>query len=575
MVGGKKAEELVSKVIEMRFENSQFQTATAETMKSLNRLESSCKALDGAASGLAYLGKAASNLSSVSFYGMSSGLHTVVDGFSAMGTIGDTVLRNLTNRVTDFVMTSIGRFKSFTSSLLGVESIIGGFSEYEDKMGSIQTIKTNTAEKGTTLEEITATLDELNHYADQTIYSFKEMTRNIGTFTAAGVSLEDSAAAIKGISNLAAGVGSTPQQAANAMYQLSQALASGTVNLQDWNSVVNAGMGGQYFQNALKETARELAKAKGVAVKEFQGTFRESIAGNAKGTPWLTSEVLLETLKKFANDPSLMEAATRVKTYTQLIDTMKESVGSGWTETWEYIIGDLDEASDFFTAISKGFDKIVGSSADARNEMMKFWHDNGGRALLIKALATGFKNLSTAMKPIKRAFNAAFPPIGKKRLIGMSEGLLNFMASLKLTDPQLEFLRNTSDRAFGALKVLLNTFKGISKVVKIVGGKQIPEVFSFLIGIASKAETGLQSFIGVLEHFLGIDLRVPTMKDFEDFGNFINDTLDAAKKKFTDSKTAISEFYGSLADGKVKEFVDRQTEALRNFFQTIVSANKS
>lgn len=569
MIGGKKAEELVNKVIEMRFENSQFQTATAETMKSLNRLESSCKALDGAATGLAYLGKAASNLSSVSFYGMSSGLHTVVDGFSAMGTIGDTVLRNLTNRVTDFVMTSIGRFKSFTSSLLGVESIMGGFSEYEDKMGSIQTIKTNTAEKGTTLEEITATLEELNHYADQTIYSFKEMTRNIGTFTAAGVSLEDSAAAIKGISNLAAGVGSTPQQAANAMYQLSQALASGTVNLQDWNSVVNAGMGGQYFQNALKETARELAKAKGVAIKEFQGTFRESIAGNAKGQPWLTSEVLLETLKKFAKDPSLMEAATRVKTFTQLIDTMKESVGSGWTETWEYVIGDLDEAGDFFTAISKGFDKIIGSSAEARNEMMKFWHDNGGRALLIKALATGFKNLSTAMKPIKRAFNAAFPPIGKERLIGMTEGLLNFMVGLKLTDPQLEFLRNASDRAFGALKVLLNTFKGISRVVKIVGGKQIPEAFSFLIEVASKAEAGLYSFIGVLEHFLGIDLRVPTMKDFEDFGNFINDTLDVAKKKFADSRTAISEFYGSLADGKVKEFVDRQTEALRNFFQTI------
>lgn len=331
-------------------------------MKSLNRLESSCKALDGAASGLTYLGKAASNLSSVSFYGMSSGLHTVVDGFSAMGTVGDAALRNLTNRLTDFVMNSVGQAKSFVSSLLGMESVMGGFSEYEDKMGSIQTIKTNTQDKGTTLKDITKTLDELNRYADQTIYSFKEMTRNIGTFTAAGVSLEDSAAAIKGISNLAAGVGSTPQQAANAMYQLSQALASGTVNLQDWNSVVNAGMGGQFFQNALKETARELAKAKGIAYKEFQGTFRESIAGNAKGTPWLTSEVLLETLKKFANDPSLMETVTRVKTWTQLIDTMKESVESGWTETWEYLIGDLDEASDFFTAISKGFDKIVGSS---------------------------------------------------------------------------------------------------------------------------------------------------------------------------------------------------------------------
>ena len=208
------------------------------------------------------------------------------------------------------------------------------------------------------------------------------------------------------------------------------------MNLQDWNSVVNAGMGGQYFQNALKETARELAKAKGIAVKEFEGTFRESISGNAKGQPWLTSEVLLETLKKFANDPSLMEAATRVKTWTQLIDTMKESVGSGWTETWEYLIGNLDEAGDFFTMISKGFDKIVGSASESRNTMMKFWHDNGGRDALIKALVTGFKNLATATKPIRRAFSEAFPPMGKERLLGMTEGLLNFASGLKLTEPQ-------------------------------------------------------------------------------------------------------------------------------------------
>lgn len=568
MVGGK-AEELVKKVIEMRFENKQFETATAETMKTLNRLQDGCKSMDATAAGLANLKRAASDFSSASFYAAADGIGVVVNRFSSMGVVGATVLQNLTNRVTDFVVSSVGRMKSFASSLFGLESIMGGFSEYEDKMGSIQTIKTNTAEKGTTLEDITKTLEELNHYADQTIYSFKEMTRNIGTFTAAGVSLEDSAVAIKGIANLAAGVGSSPQQAANAMYQLSQALASGTVNLQDWNSVVNAGMGGEYFQNALKETARELAKAKGVAVKEFQGTFRESISGNAKGAPWLTSEVLLETLKKFANDPSLMEAATRVKTFTQLIDTMKESVGSGWTETWEYLIGNLDEAGDFFTMISKGFDRIVGSASESRNAMMKFWHDNGGRDQLIKALVTGFQNLSTATKPIRRAFVAAFPPLTEKRLLGLTEQLLEFVSALKLTDPQLEFLRNASDRVFGALKILLDTFKGLARTTKIVGAKQIPEAFSLLITILTKAESAFKSFIGFVERFLGIDLRAPTMEDFVKLGNFLNDTLDGMKTRFSEAKMSISEFYASFADGKVKEFVNRQAEAVRNFFDNV------
>ena len=98
-----------------------------------------------------------------------------------------------------------------------------------------------------------------------TIYNFTEMTRNIGTFTAAGVDLDTSVAAIKGIANLAAVSGSNSQQASTAMYQLSQALAAGTVKLQDWNSVVNAGMGGQVFQDALKETA----KVHGIAIDEM------------------------------------------------------------------------------------------------------------------------------------------------------------------------------------------------------------------------------------------------------------------------------------------------------------------
>lgn len=110
-----------------------------------------------------------------------------------------------------------------------------------------------------------------------TIYNFTEMTRNIGTFTAAGVDLDTSVAAIKGIANLAAVSGSNSQQASTAMYQLSQALAAGTVKLQDWNSVVNAGMGGQVFQDALKETA----KVHGIAIDEMikdEGSFRETLS---------------------------------------------------------------------------------------------------------------------------------------------------------------------------------------------------------------------------------------------------------------------------------------------------------
>ena len=246
-----------------------------------------------------------------------------------MGIIGMTTIQNLTN-------SAINAGKRIVKALT-TDPIKTGFAEYETKMDAITTILTNTANKGSTMEDVTKVLDDLNRYADLTIYNFAEMTRNIGTFTAAGVGLEDSAIAIKGIANLAAGVGSTSRQAATAMYQLSQALAAGSVKLQDWNSVVNAGMGGQLFQNALRQTAKEM----GIAV-DTSKSFRESLQDG-----WITSEVLINTLKKFAQDETLLKAATQVKTFTQLIDTMKESMQSGWAQSWEYIIGNKDEATVF------------------------------------------------------------------------------------------------------------------------------------------------------------------------------------------------------------------------------------
>lgn len=285
---------------------------------------------------------------------------------------------------------------------LSLDPIISGFQEYETQINAVQTILANTSSKGTTLDQVNAALDELNHYADLTIYNFTEMTRNIGTFTAAGVDLNTSVAAIKGIANLAAVSGSTSQQASTAMYQLSQALASGTVKLQDWNSVVNAGMGGQVFQDALKETAR----VHGVAIDSMiakEGSFRETLS---KG--WLTSSILTETLQKFTGDlneetlksigytdeqiKKIMEmgktandAATKVKTFSQLKDTLAEALQSGWTQTWQTVIGDFEEAKELFTKFSDVFSDLINKSSEARNTVLE-----GG-------LNSGWQQLHTAL----------------------------------------------------------------------------------------------------------------------------------------------------------------------------------
>lgn len=367
------------RVVEMRFDNKHFENNVQTSLSTLDKLKQSLN-LTGAAKGLENVSAAARKFD---ISPLSTGVETVRAKFSALEVMAVTTLANITN-------SAVNAGKRIAKALT-IEPVTTGFSEYETKINAIQTIMSNTASKGTTMEDVTRVLNELNTYADKTIYNFAEMTKNIGTFTAAGVGLEESAAAIQGISNLAAASGSTSQQASTAMYQLSQALSTGVVKLMDWNSVVNAGMGGEKFQEALKSTAREYGVAVDDIIKK-NGSFRDSLHEE-----WLTAEILNTTLQKFTVEGAkayadsmvasgkytreqadalieeanaMNDAATKVKTFTQLWDTMKESVQSGWAQTWELIVGDFEEAKEFLTGLSDLFGGIIEKFSNARNALL-------------------------------------------------------------------------------------------------------------------------------------------------------------------------------------------------------------
>lgn len=394
------------RVVEMRFDNRNFESNVQTSMSTLDKLKEKLNFKNSSKS-LENLNGAAKK---VNLSGLSGAVETVHARFSALEVMGVTALANITN-------SAVNAGKRIVDALT-FEPVRTGFQEYETQINAIQTILANTESKGTTLKQVTAALDELNTYADKTIYNFTEMTRNIGTFTAAGVDLDTSVKAIQGIANLAAVSGSTSQQASVAMYQLSQALAAGTVKLMDWNSVVNAGMGGQVFQDALKETAR----VHGIAIDQMikdEGSFRETLSQG-----WITSEILTETLEKFtmtteglteseiANNRERLKsigytdeqinsifklgttatnAATKVKTFTQLWDVLKESAQSGWTKSWQIIIGDFEESKTLWTSVSDSVTGMINKMSDARNDMLE------------KALGDGSSKWSKLAEEINKA----------------------------------------------------------------------------------------------------------------------------------------------------------------------------
>lgn len=521
------------RVVEMQFDNKQFESGIQTSVKSLDKLKESLN-LEESANGLDSLQKAGKRFS---LDNLVDAAEAVTSKFSIMGTVGDQVMR----RITDAIFNAYNGMRRLVSSFT-TEPIRTGFSEYETQTNAIQTILANTSDamdklgysQQERLDVVNKKLDELNQYADKTIYNFTEMTRNIGTFTAAGVELNTAVASIQGIANLAAVSGSTSEQASRAMYQLSQAISTGTLRLLDWNSVVNAGMGGEVFQKALLRTAR----AMGVVGEKQQEAYAAVVAGNMSfrdslSSGWLTSDILTATLEQISWDfetlaesmgktveevkelkkadllasgytleetdaiialaETATDAATKVKTFSQLLDTLKEAAQSGWTQTWEYIIGDFGEAKELLTEISKYFGALIDGSSDARNTIVKEWKDLGGRSELIESFWNIIHALQNIIGTTKSAFQSIFPPATGKRLMTITQKFNGITESFKA------FTENADN-----MEVLRKAVRGIASVLDIVrsglclvgrGFKLVFRMAGSFFGVFARAANAIGDFI--------------------------------------------------------------------------------
>ena len=453
------------RVVEMRFDNKQFESNVQTSLSTIEKLKKSLD-MDGATKGLESIDSAAKK---VDMSGLGSAVETVKTRFSALEIMAVTALANITNSV---VNTGKQMLRSLT-----IEPISQGFEEYELKMGSIQTIMMST---GASLEEVNKYLQELNTYSDKTIYSFQDMTSNIGKFTNAGVGLEDAVMAIQGVSNVAAVSGANANEASRAMYNFAQALSAGYVKLIDWKSIENANMATVEFKTQLLESAvacGTLTKTADGMYKTVKGNVIDATHGfnDSLQDQWMTTEALVGTLRNYADETTeigakAFAAAQDVKTFTQLMDTLKEAVGSGWANTWEILFGDFEEAKELWTGLSQVIGGFIDAQADARNEMLQGWKDLGGRTKLIEALKNAFEGVQSVIKPIYEAFREIFPPTTAQQLYDITENLRKFTANLKLSDTASANLKSTFKGLFAILDIVKQAFSAIFTAIKPLFG---------------------------------------------------------------------------------------------------------
>lgn len=500
-----------NKVVSLELDDSKFTSRVDGVLRNVDRLKSGMN-FKQSTDGLDNVGKAAQDASK-QMGGIADGVKNVntsiinnsTTAAAATSNVGAAAKISSTNFSMLAGAASVAMGNIASKALMAGGSVLSsftfgpimdGFREYENQLNAVQTIQANTFSKGETTATINAALDELNAYADRTIYSFTEMTRNIGMFTSAGVGLKDSVAAIKGLSNVAAMSGSTSEQAATAMYQLSQALSTGSVKLQDWNSIVNAGMGGEQFQEALKRTARTY----GVEVDKMidkAGSFRNSLKDG-----WLTSEIMIETLTQYTGDLSreqllsagyteqqadeimklaetANDAATKVKTFSQLIDTTAEALGSGWASIFRTIFGDFERARTMWTAVSDVVNGGIGTFFDAIQGILDRWDELGGWEEWWYGLGELWTAIAKPLKAIGEGFFSAFQGDAGKALYDFS---YYFRHSIS------QWLMMSDDFA-----------NNLGKVFKMAGELLSP-VLEVLIGFASAiVQIGVAAFkIGVI-----------------------------------------------------------------------------
>lgn len=589
------------RIVEMRINNQQFEKGAKESINTLDQLKKSLD-LEGAEKNLKKLDKAGKEFS---LEGMAKNIETISSRFTTLGIIGTKALQ-------DIASSAVRTGKQMIDALT-LQAPRMGFSEYETQINAIQTILANTQSKGTTLDEINAALDELNSYADLTIYNFTQMTESIGRFTATGLGLDVSTASIKGLSNLAAMADSTAEQLNTAMYQLSQGLSAGVIKLQDWNSLRNANLTNEAFRESLLETAR----VHGVAIDDMIAKYGSLEYTLQEG--WLSSEIMMETLLKFTGDYSEAEwvaigyteeqakaiaelgktafgAATDVKTFTQLIDTTKEALQSGWTQSWEIIVGDFEEAKELWSGISDVLGGIISESANSRNSMLQSWKDLGGRKAIIEGLSNVFKALMNVITPVKEAFREIFPPTTGRQLASISKNFRNFTKNLVLTSDQMDILKSVAKGFFSALKTVLNGVKSfvsalspISKLIPVIAGAigtlvvgignyisyaadaaNVSEIFRDIInkisGAVGSAVSAIKSFANGFK--TGFDASA-----FSSLGSAVSNVANQIMNLGTKAKSVFSDF-GSRAVGAATESYGAFTKfgnALNNIKSSISS----
>ena len=495
------------RIVEMQFDNAQFEKGISTSLKSIDNLEKGLK-LDGASKGLESVSKAAN---SMDFSGLQGGIYAVQQKFSALEVIGITALQRITNA-------AISTGESLVKSL-SIDQISAGFAKFGSKTSSVATL----VAQGNDLEVVNEQLDRLNWFTDETSYNFTDMVANIAKFTASGKGLKESVTAMEGIANWAALSGQNASTASRAMYQLSQAMGAGIMRKEDYRSIQNASMDTDEFRQKCLDAGVALGKLKKNADDTYtslvnnKGSFTKSqFAEHLTEDAWFTSDVMMSVFQNYSSAVDQIydyadekgitasqaiselgdkvdsfglkafKAAQEARTWGDAVDSVKDAVSTGWMNTFELIFGNQEEATQLWTDLANAMYDVFAGGAEARNEMLKEWKESGGRDDLIQSFWNIWDAVSKVTGSIKEAFGEIFAPMTSGKLLSMTENLKNFTESLIVSDETANKLKRTFKGVFAVFDIFKKVLGTVGDAIaKLLGSDGLKDLGNTLLDSAA------------------------------------------------------------------------------------------
>lgn len=502
--------EVEQRVVQMKFDNAQFEAGVQETLQSLNKLNKSIEDNTASNKSLTGLGSVFETIKE-KLTGTEDSVKSLTNAFSPLGIAGKAAIENITNKLTDFTLNA-------AKTLSGITSMQAGFDKFTQKSKAISDLMNAT---GASMDQVADALDNLNWFTDETSYNFTDMVSTMAKLSASGEKdLSKLLKTTEGIALWGAKAGANAQTVSRSMYQLTQAVGRGYITYQDWlQSAVNTNMATSEIKQQLMEAAGATAKAAGA-----YDDFNESLK---KG--WLTFDVFSKVMDQytegidsanyangeFINSQNGVAGATNAfseaafrnaqecKSWGDVVDAVADSVGTSWMNTFEYIFGDYEEAKALWTGLANLAFTVSGKFSEARNAIFAGWKEAGGRTAMLQSFVNLVNALYRAVWPVAQAFKKVFGTFDGSGLAKGTKAVESFTKTLLITKQTMSQIYKVCYIAFAVIKNGIKVVKPFVKYIALLftAVTVLKTLRSLLLG-----GLGISSIFGSLKLIIALGL---------------------------------------------------------------------